>query len=98
MRVLTSCGPPALASRALTAVPTFRLIDLSRVRAAMHWSIRECTLASGREIEIVNVPGHCDYINNTYVVCIPRLWASCVCINVCARECVRARARVRKHH
>jgi hypothetical protein len=61
----------------------------------MHWSIRECTLASGREIEIVNVPGHCDYISNTYVVCIPRVWASCVCVYKCvrARVCACAGAR-----
>jgi translation elongation factor EF-1alpha len=39
--------------------------------AAIDWSVKECTLASGREIEIVDVPGLRDFNKNAFVVRSP---------------------------
>jgi hypothetical protein len=35
---------------------------------AIDWSVRECTLDSGRGIEIVDVPGHRDFNKNAFIV------------------------------
>jgi translation elongation factor EF-1alpha len=36
--------------------------------AAVNWKVKECTLASGREIEIVDVPGHPHFNKNAFIV------------------------------
>ncbi|ELR14827.1 elongation factor Tu GTP binding domain containing protein [Acanthamoeba castellanii str. Neff] len=60
----------------LVGVRTYKLkyawisdrLKLERERGiTIDWHTRECTLSSGREIEIVDLPGHCDFIKNTSI-------------------------------
>ncbi len=41
--------------------------------AAIEWKAKECRLTNGREIEIVDVPGHCDFKRSAFIVRAPCL-------------------------
>jgi hypothetical protein len=39
--------------------------------AAITWKAKECRLTSGREIEVVDVPGHRDFNRSAFIVRAP---------------------------
>jgi hypothetical protein len=39
-----------------------------RLWTAMQWRVMDCMLPNGREVEMVDVPGHRDYLKPTILV------------------------------
>jgi translation elongation factor EF-1alpha len=77
-RGLSTCACIRPSLQSLLSAQGSDTFAYARARAAINWSVRECTLASCREIEIVDVPGHRDFTKNVFVVRISR-----ACVRVC---------------